>query len=199
MVSGSSTASGFVRIADLIPSSRRPSCTQNRALPTHHRTPDAPRWRSRLALDVGEGQKQTRCIDSPVRRRGGVKRGENGVILHGKIAPPVAAVPVAAFAEAAFAVAAVPAAAVPVAVVAVAAVPVAAFAEAAFATAFAEPFAVASVPVAAFAETAVAGAAVAGAAVVVAAVAVVTAEFSTATVVVAPVQQSEQHSQQQSQ
>jgi hypothetical protein len=27
----------------------------------------------RLALDVGEGQKQTRCIDSPVRRRGGVE------------------------------------------------------------------------------------------------------------------------------
>jgi hypothetical protein len=61
---------------------KHPSCTQNRAVPTRHRTPDAPRWRSRLALDVGEGQKQTRCIDSPVRRRGGVKRGENGVILH---------------------------------------------------------------------------------------------------------------------
>jgi hypothetical protein len=42
------------------------SCTQNRAVPTHHRTPDNPRWRSRLALDVGEGQKQTRRIDSPV-------------------------------------------------------------------------------------------------------------------------------------
>jgi hypothetical protein len=53
-----------------------PAHTQNRAIPTHHRTPDAPRWRSRLALDVGEGQKHTRCIDSPVRRRGGVKRGE---------------------------------------------------------------------------------------------------------------------------
>jgi hypothetical protein len=52
---------------------KHPSCTQNRALPTHHRTPDALRWRSRLALDVGEGQKLTRCIDSPVRRRGGVK------------------------------------------------------------------------------------------------------------------------------
>jgi hypothetical protein len=40
------------------------------------------------AVDVGEGQKQTRCIDSPVRRRGGVERGENGVIiLHGKKAP----------------------------------------------------------------------------------------------------------------
>jgi hypothetical protein len=38
-----------------------------------HRTSDAPRWRSRLALDLGEGQKQTRCIDSPVRRRGGAK------------------------------------------------------------------------------------------------------------------------------
>jgi hypothetical protein len=67
---------------------KHPSCTQNRAVPTHHRTPDAPRWRSRLALDVGEGQKQTRCIDSPVRRRGGVERGENGVILHGKSTPP---------------------------------------------------------------------------------------------------------------
>jgi hypothetical protein len=28
---------------------KHPSCTQNRAVPTHHRTPDAPRWRSRLA------------------------------------------------------------------------------------------------------------------------------------------------------
>jgi hypothetical protein len=46
--------------------------TENRADPTHHRTPDAPRWRSRLALDAGQGQKQTRCTDSPVRRRGGV-------------------------------------------------------------------------------------------------------------------------------
>ena len=52
---------------------KHPSCTQNRALLTHQRTPDALRWRSRLALDVGEGQKLTRCIDSPVRRRGGVK------------------------------------------------------------------------------------------------------------------------------
>jgi hypothetical protein len=52
---------------------KHPSCTQNRAVPTHHRTPDAPRWRSRLALDVGEGQKQTGCIGSPVRRRGGVE------------------------------------------------------------------------------------------------------------------------------
>jgi hypothetical protein len=52
---------------------KHPSCTQNRAVPTHLRTPDAPRRRSRLALDVGEGQKQTRCIDPPVRRRGGVK------------------------------------------------------------------------------------------------------------------------------
>jgi hypothetical protein len=31
----------------------------NRAVPTHHCTPDALRWRSRLALDVGEGQKLT--------------------------------------------------------------------------------------------------------------------------------------------
>jgi hypothetical protein len=35
-----------------------------RAVPTHHRTPDALRWRSRLALGVGEGQKLTRCIDA---------------------------------------------------------------------------------------------------------------------------------------
>jgi hypothetical protein len=39
---------------------------------THHCTADAQSWRSRLCLDVGEGQKQTRCIDSPVKRRGGV-------------------------------------------------------------------------------------------------------------------------------
>jgi hypothetical protein len=60
---------------------KHPSCTQNRAVPTHHRTTDAPRWRYRLAPDVGEGQKLTRCIDSPVRRRGGVKWVN---ILHGK-------------------------------------------------------------------------------------------------------------------
>ena len=54
----------------------------------HKRTADAPRWCSRLALDVGEGQKRTRCIDSPVRRRGGVECSENGVIiLHGN--PPL--------------------------------------------------------------------------------------------------------------
>jgi hypothetical protein len=67
-----------------------PSCTQNRAVPTHHRTPDAPRWRSRLALDVGEGQKQTRCIDTPVRRRGGVSNDEAkiyGVIIHTEKSP----------------------------------------------------------------------------------------------------------------
>jgi hypothetical protein len=52
---------------------RHPSCTQNRAVPTHHRTPDAPRWRSRLALNVGEGQKPIGCIDSPARRWGGVE------------------------------------------------------------------------------------------------------------------------------
>jgi hypothetical protein len=33
-------------------------------------------------MDVGKGQKQTRCIDSPVRRRGGVECSENGVMLH---------------------------------------------------------------------------------------------------------------------
>jgi hypothetical protein len=66
-----------------------PSCTQNRALPTHHRTPDYPRWRSRLALDVGESQKLTRCIDSPVRRRGDVDlMWRNwGHFIHGKRNP----------------------------------------------------------------------------------------------------------------
>jgi hypothetical protein len=53
-----------------------PFCTQKRTVPTHHRVPDALRWCSRLAMDVGEGQKRTRCIDSPVRRRGGVEWGE---------------------------------------------------------------------------------------------------------------------------
>jgi hypothetical protein len=66
-----------------------PFCTLNRAVPTHHRTPDAPRWRSRLALGVGEGQKQTRCIDSPVRRRGGVKWGENVVIYFARKKAPL--------------------------------------------------------------------------------------------------------------
>jgi hypothetical protein len=68
---------------------KNPSCTQNRALPTHHRTPDSPRWRSRLALGVGEGQKLTGCIDSPVRRRGDVKqmRRNWGHFLHGKKNP----------------------------------------------------------------------------------------------------------------
>jgi hypothetical protein len=37
-----------------------PFCTQKRVVPTHHRTVDAPRWRSRPALDVGEGQKSTK-------------------------------------------------------------------------------------------------------------------------------------------
>jgi hypothetical protein len=55
-----------------------------RTVPTHHRVPDALRWCSRLALDVGEGQKRTRWIDSPVRRRGGVECSEKRVIiLHG--------------------------------------------------------------------------------------------------------------------
>jgi hypothetical protein len=49
-----------------------PFCTQKRTVPTHHRVPDALRWCSRLAMDVGEGQKRTRCTCSPVRRRGGV-------------------------------------------------------------------------------------------------------------------------------
>jgi hypothetical protein len=57
--------------------------------PTHHCTADALRWCSRLAMDVGEGQKRTRCIDSPVRRRGDVECGENGwgrlFVLHGNI------------------------------------------------------------------------------------------------------------------
>jgi hypothetical protein len=34
---------------------KHPSCTQNRALLTHQRVPVALRWRSRLALGVGEG------------------------------------------------------------------------------------------------------------------------------------------------
>ena len=59
-----------------------PFCTQNRTVPTHQRTPDAQSWCSRLAMDVGEGQNQTSCIDSPMRRRGGVDCSENGVILH---------------------------------------------------------------------------------------------------------------------
>jgi hypothetical protein len=46
---------------------------QKRTVPTHHRVPDALRWHSRLAIDVGEGQKRTRCTDSPVRRQGGVE------------------------------------------------------------------------------------------------------------------------------
>ena len=60
-----------------------PFCTQKRTVPTHHRTPDGQSWCSRLAMDVGEGQKQTRCIDSPVRRRGDVEGGETRVILYG--------------------------------------------------------------------------------------------------------------------
>jgi hypothetical protein len=52
-----------------------PSRSQNRTLPTRHRTPDPQRWRFRLATDVGEGQKQTGCSHSPVRRRGEVEWG----------------------------------------------------------------------------------------------------------------------------
>jgi hypothetical protein len=38
-------------------------------------------WCFHLAMDVGEGQKQTRSIDSPVRRRGGVENSENGAVF----------------------------------------------------------------------------------------------------------------------
>jgi hypothetical protein len=58
-------------------------CTQKRTVPTHHRVPDGLRWCSRLAMDVGEGQKRTRCIKSPVRRRGGVECSAKRVTLHG--------------------------------------------------------------------------------------------------------------------
>ena len=33
-----------------------PFCSQNRTVRTHRRTPDAPSWCSRLAVDVGEGR-----------------------------------------------------------------------------------------------------------------------------------------------
>jgi hypothetical protein len=60
-----------------------PSAHRNkRTVPTHHCTADAQSWRSRLAMHVGEGQKQTRCIDSRVRRHGGVECSENEVVLH---------------------------------------------------------------------------------------------------------------------
>jgi hypothetical protein len=68
---------------------KHPSCTQNRAVPTHHCTPDALRWLSRLAMAVDEGLQQTRCIDSPVRRRGGVKCSENGVSFSMEINQPL--------------------------------------------------------------------------------------------------------------
>ena len=42
-------------------------------VPTHHRTPDGQSYCSHIAMDVDEGQKQTRCIDSPKRRQGGVE------------------------------------------------------------------------------------------------------------------------------
>jgi hypothetical protein len=55
--------------------------------PTHSRR---PRWRSRLALGVGEGQKLTRCIDSPVQRRGAVSNeAKLGSLFYtGKSTPP---------------------------------------------------------------------------------------------------------------
>jgi hypothetical protein len=59
-----------------------PFNTQNRTVRTHHRTPGAQRWCSHLARDASEGQKQTRCCGSPVRRRGDAKCSENGVVLH---------------------------------------------------------------------------------------------------------------------
>jgi hypothetical protein len=65
-----------------------PSRSQNRTLPTRHRTPDPQRWRFRLAMDVGEGQKQTGCSHSPVRRRGEVEWGRNRVVLAWKMTPP---------------------------------------------------------------------------------------------------------------
>jgi hypothetical protein len=56
-----------------------PFHTQNR---THRRNPGAQRWCTNFAMDVGEGQKQTRCCGSPVRRRGDAECSENGVVLH---------------------------------------------------------------------------------------------------------------------
>jgi hypothetical protein len=58
--------------------------SQNRTVRTHDpRTPDAQRWCSRLAMDVGEGQKQARCSDSPVRRRDDAECSDNGGgVLH---------------------------------------------------------------------------------------------------------------------
>jgi hypothetical protein len=55
-----------------------PFYSQNRTVRTYHRTPDAQRWCSRLAMDMGEGQKQARCSDSPVRRRGDAECSNNG-------------------------------------------------------------------------------------------------------------------------
>jgi hypothetical protein len=59
-----------------------PFHAQNRTVRTHHRTPGAQRWCSRLALDKGEGQKQTRCCGSPVQRRGDAECSENGGVSH---------------------------------------------------------------------------------------------------------------------
>jgi hypothetical protein len=59
-----------------------PFHTQNRTVRTHHRTPGAQRWCSHLARDVGEGQKQTRCCGSPVRRRGDAECSDNGCVSH---------------------------------------------------------------------------------------------------------------------
>jgi hypothetical protein len=41
----------------------------------------------RLAMDICESQKQSSCIGSPMRRRGGVECSENGVVLHGNNQP----------------------------------------------------------------------------------------------------------------
>jgi hypothetical protein len=59
-----------------------PFHTQNRTVRTHHRTPGAQRWCSRVAMDVGEGQKQTRCSGSPVQRRGDAECSDNGCVSH---------------------------------------------------------------------------------------------------------------------
>jgi hypothetical protein len=59
------------------------SITENNwPFPIHHRTPGAQRWCTYLAMDVGEGQKQTRCIDSTVQRRSDAECSENGGVLH---------------------------------------------------------------------------------------------------------------------
>ena len=61
---GDGVVSNEVRMESFVYIGKRTPSAHEMIVLTHHHTVDAPRWRSRPALDVGEGQKQTSCIEN---------------------------------------------------------------------------------------------------------------------------------------